>query len=67
MKNLITVFALIGLGVLLAGCNSEEKTVTKQESDMLRKPLGQPMPEEAKRAMAEAMKKQPGAAPPGPR
>jgi len=37
----------------LTGCKPEAK-VTKSDEDKIRAPLGQPMPEEARKAMARA-------------
>jgi hypothetical protein len=48
-------------GASLTGCGKNETGISKSESERLHAPLGQPMPPEAREAMAKAMSKRGGA------
>lgn len=64
------IAVLCGCDLLLAGCGGEPKAgMTKTEAQQFRAPLGQPMPEEARRAMQQSEAKRRGAEgqPPAPK
>lgn len=57
-------FAIAILALLLCGCNNKPQAqVSKTESEMIHKPLGQPMPPEAQAAMQKAMQRKGSSAP----
>ena len=56
---------LVTASALLVGCKEgSEGSISKVEEDAMRKPLGQPMPPEAKAAMEKAMRANTGGPPP---
>ena len=62
----IGLLAISGIvtGAFLSGCGKSEVPVSKSESAQIHAPLGQPMPPEARAAMAKAMSKVPAGPPP---
>jgi hypothetical protein len=56
----MVVLGLAAAGVSVSGCGKNETGVSKSESERLHAPLGQPMPPEAREAMAK-MNRRPGA------
>jgi hypothetical protein len=63
VKSLPVLLAVgvLAAGTSLTGCGKNETGVSKSESERLHAPLGQPMPPQAREALAKAMSKRGGA------